>query len=253
MIIATYNSSKTIANCINSVIDQDFDDFEVIIKDNMSKDNTINIIKDFFRNKNFKNYKLLISKDSSVYDAWNIALKKSRGEYIMFLGSDDFLKKKALAEYYYYVKNNNNPMYVYCKAQKINTLHTVIYTIGHSFNFNLFKKHMCVVHTGSIHHKKIFEIYGLFNSNYKIAGDYDLLLRFYRYEKFHFLNKVLLNSLVGGISEYSIKAQIEAMKAKINHKTNNIVFIYIDTLFIIFKLLIKKTLRYSNVNYRTYL
>ena len=79
-----------------------------------------------------------------------------------------------------------------------------------------------------------------FDQNYKIAGDYEFLLRFYKFEKFHFINKELLESTIGGLSEYSIKAQIEGMKAKTKHKTRNIFFIYKDTFFIILKILIKK-------------
>lgn len=249
LIIATYNSSKSITKCINSILNQEFDNFEVIIKDNNSEDQTVRIIKNLFQKKKFNKFNLIVSADNSVYEAWNIALKKSKGSYIMFLGSDDFLNKNALKEYYGYIRKNKYPIYVYCRAQKINSKNILLNTIGDQFNINLFKTHMCIVHTGSIQHKKIFDLYGYFNTNYKIAGDYEFLLRFYKYENIHFLNKILLKSSVGGLSEFSIKAQIEAMNAKMNHKTKKILFIYIDTFFIILKTLIKKFFRYTNVNF----
>lgn len=240
IIVATYNSAQTIARCINSILNQELDNYEIIIKDNISSDNTIKIAKELFKVRKFTNFNLIISKDESIYEAWNDALKKASGDYIMFLGSDDFLFKEALKEYSYIINKNKYLKYVYCRAQKINSKNDILRIIGDHFNKDLFKTHMCVIHTGSIHHKKLFEIYGIFNTKFKIAGDYEFILRFYKSEKIHFLNKVLLKSSVGGLSEFSIKAQFEGMKAKITHSTKKIVFIYIDTFFIIFKLLIKK-------------
>ena len=52
LIIATYNSSKSITKCINSILNQEFDNFEVIIKDNNSEDQTVRIIKNLFQKKN---------------------------------------------------------------------------------------------------------------------------------------------------------------------------------------------------------
>ena len=240
IIIATYNSSQSIARCINSILNQEFDNYEIIIKDNISSDNTIKIVKELFKKRNFANFNLIISKDKSVYEAWNTSLKKASGEYIIFLGSDDFFLKNALKEYSLFINKNKNLKYVYCKAQKINSKNDILRIIGNYFNKDLFKTHMCVVHTGSIHHKKLFDLYGIFDAKFKIAGDYEFLLRFYQSEKIYFLNKVLLKSSVGGLSEFSIKAQIEGMKAKITHSTKKIVFIYMDTFIIIVKLLIKK-------------
>ena len=183
LIIATYNSCKSIEDCLNSIIQQEFKSFEIIIKDNNSKDDTVKIIKNLFQKKNFDKFNIIVSDDGSVYEAWNIAIKKTKGEYIMFLGSDDFLNKNALKEYYNYVKNNNMPIYTYCKAHKINSKDIIVNTIGSQFDEKLFKSYMCVVHTGSIHHRKIFNLYGFFDSDYKIAGDYEFLLRFYKHEK----------------------------------------------------------------------
>lgn len=249
IIIATFNSSKYIERCVDSILNQNFEDFEIIIKDNNSHDDTLSILKDKFNKKKFQNYEIIISNDISVYDAWNIALKKSTGNYIMFLGSDDFLIENALKEYFLYIKENNYPQYIYSQARKIDYRNNYLKSIGQKFNMSHFERHMSVVHTGSIHKKDLFDNYGYFDQNYKIAGDYEFLLRFYKFEKFHFINKELLESTIGGLSEYSIKAQIEGMQAKLKHKTKNILFIYMDTFFIIFKLIIKKLLQYSNVNY----
>jgi len=249
IIIATFNSSKNISKCLYSIINQNFLDYEIIIKDNNSSDDTIDIIKNTFYEKKINNYQLIISEDKSVYEAWNIALERTSGDYIMFLGSDDFLKKDSLSNYYDYIIENESPSYVYCKADKITPTNLKIKTIGGHFYEYKFKKHMSVVHTGSLHKKKLFEKYGKFDLSFKIAGDYEFLLRFYKKEKFHFIDKILLSSLIGGLSEYSFTAQIEGLKAKHKHHTDPLILLYFDTIIIIFKVLIKKFFNTFNVNY----
>lgn len=249
IIIATFNSSKNISKCLSSIINQNFLDYEIIIKDNNSSDDTITIIKKIFNEKKINNYQVIVSEDKSVYEAWNIALEKTSGDYIMFLGSDDFLKKDSLSYYYNYIIHNDSPSYVYCKADKINSNNLKIKTIGEQFYDYKFKKHMSVVHTGSLHKKKLFDKYGKFDLSFKIAGDYEFLLRFYKKEKFHFIDKILLNSLIGGLSEYSFTTQIEGFKAKHKHYTDPLILIYIDTIIIIFKVLIKKIFNILNVSY----
>ena len=249
IIIATFNSSKNISKCLNSIINQNFLVCEIVIKDNLSSDNTIEIIKDIFQKNKINNYKLIISEDKSVYEAWNTALEKTVGDYIMFLGSDDFLKNYSLGYYYNYIVANDYPSYVYCKADKINFNNTKLRTIGEDFAEYKFKKHMSVVHTGSLHKKNLFHKYGNFDLTFKLAGDYEFLLRIYRKEKFHFINKVLLKSSIGGLSEYSITTQIEGFKAKKKHNTDYLLIVYFDTMIIILRVFIKKIFYAFNVNY----
>ena len=90
IIIPTFNSAKTIQKNLESIILQSFDDYQVVVIDNNSTDETVNIIK---KNK-IKNIKFLIEKDNGIFDAINKGIKISDNEYISVLHSDDFYNDK---------------------------------------------------------------------------------------------------------------------------------------------------------------
>ena len=87
IIISTLNSEKTLSDCIQSCLDQNFPNKEIIIIDGKSEDQTINIIKTF----NSKNLFYISERDEGIYDAWNKALSICKGEWICFLGCYDKL------------------------------------------------------------------------------------------------------------------------------------------------------------------
>src|SRR5215216_6167566 len=85
IIIPTYNSEKTLSCCLQSVLNQTFKDFEILIIDGLSSDNTINVIKGYNNSK----IRVYSEKDKGIYDAMNKGIEKSAGEWLYFLGSDD--------------------------------------------------------------------------------------------------------------------------------------------------------------------
>jgi glycosyltransferase involved in cell wall biosynthesis len=89
IIVPTRNSEKDINRCLNSLLIQNFKDFEVIIIDGLSADNTINFCRCY--EGKFKKYTLLSGKDNGIYDAMNKGILNASGEFLYFIGSDDFL------------------------------------------------------------------------------------------------------------------------------------------------------------------
>ena len=103
IIVPVYNSEKTIEKCLNSIKIQKTNDFELIIIDDNSSDNSLQIANKFIKKikfvkilKNKKNYGVSISR--------NRGIKNSNGKYIIFLDSDDILLKKSLIN----LKKKNN-------------------------------------------------------------------------------------------------------------------------------------------------
>ena len=95
VITASYNSEKTIADTIESVLKQKYANIEYLIIDGKSSDNTISIIKqykDLFEVR----LKYISEKDAGIYDAWNKGVKMSTGSWISFVGSDDILLENTL-------------------------------------------------------------------------------------------------------------------------------------------------------------
>ena len=98
IIIPSFNSEKTILACIQSILLQTFDSYEVLVMDNCSEDSTLEILKLFLNDKRLKIYQ---EKDTGVYDAMNKGIDKANGEWLFFLGSDDeFFDAEVLKKSY---------------------------------------------------------------------------------------------------------------------------------------------------------
>lgn len=94
IIIPNYNGEKFIAKCINSVIDQDYKNKEIIIIDDGSTDNSKNIIQSFINNKDVK---ISFQHNLNASIARNEGLKIATGDYVLFLDSDDILCENVIS------------------------------------------------------------------------------------------------------------------------------------------------------------
>lgn len=106
IITPTYNSEKFIKETINSVIQQNYNNWEMIIVDDCSKDKTIEFVKNVIKeNKKFTLISLKENVGAGI--ARNIAIKKAKGKYIAFLDSDDIWSKNKLEKQINFMEENN--------------------------------------------------------------------------------------------------------------------------------------------------
>lgn len=233
IIIATYNAENVLPVTLNSLREQTYKNFELIIIDGNSKDSTNNIIT-----SNQDIVTLWLSEpDNGIYDAWNKGIKIAKGEWICFIGAGDVLAKDALEKYRDFIlKLQDNVDYISAKVAR--TTENNIYTsdLGEPYIWKNFKKKMNVAHVGSLHNKNLFKEIGLYNTEYKIAADYELLLRKKDKLKAAFMNYIIGTMPIGGIS-FSVKALKEAAKAK--KKTGHISIFSISYHYIIEYILLK--------------
>lgn len=104
VIIPVYNAEKTIEKCINSLLNQTFEDYELIIINDGSKDNT-KILLEKFKDDNKV---IIINKENEgIGKTRNLGIKKAKGEYITFVDSDDYVDKKMIEKYYNFAYKNN--------------------------------------------------------------------------------------------------------------------------------------------------
>lgn len=115
VIVPAYNSSKYIEDCVQSVLNQTFKDFELIIINDGSTDNTLEIINNLSKTDN--RIKIFSQKNSGVSSARNLGLKKAKGKYITFLDSDDTLVDTALSSLISEI--NDNVDFVICSLREI--------------------------------------------------------------------------------------------------------------------------------------
>ena len=121
VVIPMYNTEKYIGECIGSVFAQTFQDFEIIVVDDCSTDNSCAIVENYIKNFGEK-IRLIRSKKNFGGAAVprNIAMKFARGEYIFFLDSDDMITKTAFEEIYSIAKNFDADVLDYEKVYRMN-------------------------------------------------------------------------------------------------------------------------------------
>ncbi len=220
IIIATYNAGKTLERCLQSIILQKTKDVELIIIDGTSYDDTLEIINKYSQYVD----KFISEKDDGIYDAWNKGIAIAKGEWIMFIGADDELLPDALLMYERCLNETKDVKtydYICAHNDYITSDGRFIKKIGNAPVWQSMRYNMSAAHVGSLHNKKnLFETVGLYNIDYKICGDYELLLRKRDKLKYIFLSDTIAKMMEGGMS-MSLKALIETYKIRRTHKTIN--------------------------------
>lgn len=180
IITTTYNSLLTIGDTLDSILNQSYGDFESIIIDGISTDGTLDVIKEYQLKFNGK-LRCLSEPDCGIYDAMNKGIKMATGDIIGVLNSDDFfthsdvLKKvverfendEALDAVYgdvHFVKSNNLNKCVRYYSSKI-------------FRRKLMRLGFMPAHPSFYMRKRCFDKFGLYRTDYKIAADFEFLLR----------------------------------------------------------------------------
>jgi len=173
VITVVFNGAEFLEQTIKSVINQSYDNVEYIIIDGGSTDGTINIIKE---NEHKIDY-WISEPDRGISDAMNKGINLSKGDYLIFLNSDDyFMSDGALEKAVSFLKNKRH-IYVFKVLFDDGEIKSV--STNKAFNFLMnFKMGSC--HQGHICSRSLFEKIGLFDSRFKITMDYDFMLRAYR-------------------------------------------------------------------------
>lgn len=201
VITVVYNSEKLIENTIKSVVNQTFKDFEYLIVDGLSKDNTLQII-----NKYKDRITLVSEKDNGLYDAMNKAIKMASGEYIVFINSGDkFASNNVLKEIFENPESQNADV-IYGDTNIIDANDNIIHNRRHrppkQLNKNSFKKGMLVCHQSFVAKKEICPLYDL---NYKYSADFDWCIKILKKSQKNFnFNAPISNFLEGGQTRKTI-------------------------------------------------
>jgi len=210
IIIPTFNSSQTIQNNLDSIKKQTYLNYEIVVIDNNSTDDTITLIK----KNNFKNIKTIIEKDSGIYDAVNKGILNSTGDLVSILHSDDIYNHNDVLKNVvnaFSQKKNIEIVYgnlVYVKNNDINSV--LRYWRPGKFENDLFLKGWHPPHPSFFAKKKLFNSYGLYNDKIGNSADVELMHRFMQIFKinFYYLNETLVKMRYGGKSNSNIMSII---------------------------------------------
>lgn len=212
IITVVLDGEAFIEDCIKSIVHQSYPQLEYIIVDGGSTDGTLDIVKKYTD----KITKWISEPDRGISDAFNKGIALATGEYIGIINADDWLEADAIekvAEFF------NSYDVVYGNINQIYPENTYVAEANH----NLLNKRMSMNHPATFVKKNTYNIVGLYDNNYKIAMDYEWLLRCRRQGcKFGYLPLVLTNMRMSGISSSNWKKGLkEVQLARKKHLPNS--------------------------------
>jgi len=195
IIIPTYNSGATLSVALDSIVNQTFKNWEVLIMDGLSTDYTIEIAEKY--QKQNTSIKICSEKDNGIYDAMNKGIVLAQGEWLYFMGSDDILYENTTLEHFLNNKEIKNIDVVY--GNVYSTRFNGLY--DGEFNYSkLITKNIC--HQAIFFKKRVFNKIGNFNLKYQSHADWHHNIRWFfssRTTKIY-LNQIIANYADGGFS-----------------------------------------------------
>ena len=221
VITISYNAEDTIEKTLKSIENQSYNNIEHIIIDGGSKDSTLEICNSFSHEA-----KIISELDNGVYDAFNKGLKLATGDVVGFLNADDtFYNENSIQDIVDAFSNNETDI-VYGNLDYVNEESKVIRNwISKPYEKGLVKKAWMPAHPSFYCKKEVYDRLGGYNDSFKIAGDFELCLRFLEINQVpsFYLNKKLVKMLVGGISNSGLKSKWIIFKEDLRaFKINNI-------------------------------
>jgi glycosyltransferase len=189
-------------------------DYEHIIQDGLSTDQTIPICRQTISDKHF----IYSEKDNGLYQALNSAIKKANGRYVIILHADDFFPHEhVLKKIHGFIVQEKFPNLVYGDLNYVdygNLQRVVRRWKSGEFRKGAFYEGWMPPHPALVVEKQIFEFSGYFNETFRISGDYEWMLRVF--EKFSYSMKyfpeVLVHMRTGGLSNKGMQSRLLAWK-----------------------------------------
>ncbi len=220
IVTATFNSAKTVKDTIESILSQTYQNFEHIIIDGGSRDETMSIVKSYEPLYNGK-LRYISEPDEGIYNAMNKGLKMASGDIVGTLNSDDIFADKYVLESIVKPFDDTSLECIFGKLNLVdgNDLTKVIRVSNSGAYYEkAFWKGWHPAHPTFYAKTDCYKKYGYFNETLKIASDFELLFRFLEKNKSKskFIDKVLVLQRAGGastrLSGY-IKGNLEVVKS----------------------------------------
>lgn len=223
IIVAVFNGQKTLQQCINSISQQTYLNKELIIVDGGSTDGSVDLLV-----ANQENISYWISEpDKGIYNAWNKGLSQAKGDWICFLGADDyFWDGQVLGQVVNQLQKLPSEIRVaYGKIMLVDANRQSLFAIGEPWGKikKRFKQLMCIPHPGAMHHKSLFAEVGHYDETFRIAADYELLLRELKNnDAFYIPNLISVGMMQGGISSDPVNSLLCMKEIRHAQKINGL-------------------------------
>ena len=226
IITVVWNNKETIRDAINTVLSQTYKNIEYIIIDSASTDGTLEIIQNY----GDKVSRIVSESDKGIYDGLNKGVSLATGDIIAFLHSDDvYANETVISDIVNCFDNDTQGVYgdlVYTDKEDVNKV--LRHWKSCDFSPSLLKKGWMPPHPTLFLRREIYQQYGAFDMSFKIASDYDFMLRILSSNiSVKYLPEVLYKMRIGGASNKSIANILQKSKEDLKAlKKNNIGGLY---------------------------
>jgi len=246
IITATFNSGRTIRDTIESVLRQTYTDFEYIIKDGGSKDDTLEIVKEYASQFEDR-LKIVSAPDKGIYDAMNTGMQMATGDVIGILNSDDFYSSDdallMIAEAF--AKNDIDATYGDIHFVDDGDLTKCVrYYSSAVFRRWMMRFGMMPAHPSFYCKRTVYERFGAFDTSYRIAADFENLLRliFVNKIRIKYIPKDFVTMRTGGASTAGFASRTQIMRdhlkaMKKNGVYSNVFFLSLRYFYKIYELI----------------
>lgn len=235
IITSVYNNKETIAEAIESVLSQTHTNIEYIVVDGASTDGTVEIIKQYAD----KITTFVSEPDKGIYDGLNKGLALATGDVVGFLHSDDLFQDENVLDKISEAFKKDDMDSIYgdlTYVSKEDTSKVVRYWKSGAYGLKKLENGWMPPHPTFYVKRKVYEKFGAFDTSFKIAADYDSILRFLGREGIttRYIPEVLVKMCVGGESNKSLKNLIlktqEDLRAIKNNEVGHIRSIFFKNL-----------------------
>jgi len=229
VVVAVLNAHNTIEHCIKSIVCQTYPHKELIIMDGGSTDGSVTIIRNHENHITYWESR----PDRGIYHAWNKALARASGEWICFLGADDyFWNDHVLTDLLPSLRRaaSSGIRVVYGRIARMDDSGRLLAQWGKPWEKIRWQMPhgmpLGLPHTGLMHHCDLFSDHGLFDETFRIAGDYELLLRELKHKRnraFFVEDIITVAQRVGGLADSnSLFFHTEVLRARKKNGINRI-------------------------------
>ena len=228
VITATFNSGKTVRDTIESVLRQTYKDIEYIIVDGQSKDDTLEIVRSY-ESQFGERIRYVSEPDKGIYDAMNKGIAMATGDIIGILNSDDFYTSDDVLEQVARVMSDAEVDAVYGDVHYVNDDHLdkcVRYYTSRPFHRSWMRFGFMPAHPSFYCRRKIYEKYGVFDTSYKVAADFENLLRLIFVNRIHikYISTDFVTMRMGGASSSGLKSHKQIMQDHLRALQSNKVY-----------------------------
>ena len=241
IITATFNSARTLKDTIQSVLRQTNKDFEYLIIDGGSTDETIDIVKSY-ESEFSGRLKWVSEKDQGIYDAMNKGIKMASGDVVGILNSDDYFTSDDILQ----------TVADAFKCQEIDAIYGDIHFIRDGnpqkciryYSSRMFRPFwlrfgFMPAHPSFYCKREIFDKAGLYSLDYKIGADYEMMVRLFKKYRImsQYINKDFVTMRTGGASNNNVRSRITLINEDVKACKEN--GVYTNCLFVMIKYLYK--------------